>query len=50
MASADEPPTVAEVDEARAPVLGTWRRWYVLVFATLVVLVVAFAALSQHYR
>jgi hypothetical protein len=50
MASADEPPTVAAVDEARAPVLGTWRRWYVLVLATLVVLIAGFAALSHHYR
>jgi hypothetical protein len=39
-------------DEAHkpAPLLGTWRRWYVLVLGTLAALVALFAALSAHYK
>jgi hypothetical protein len=37
-------------DDARAPVFGTWRRWYVVVLATLAALIAAFGALSLHYR
>jgi len=48
MASADEPGAVA--DDERAPLVGTWRRWYVLVLATLAALIAAFAALSYQYR
>ena len=46
MASADDPDT----DEARAPVLGSWHRWYVVVLATLGALIALFAALSHHYQ
>lgn len=36
--------------DERAPLLGSWARWYLLVLATLTALVTAFAALSRHYR
>ena len=36
--------------EGRAPLLGSWRRWYVVVLATLAALVALFAWLSAHYR
>ena len=39
-----------ELDEERAPLLGTWRRWYVVVAATLAALVALFAYLSAVYR
>jgi hypothetical protein len=38
------------VDEKRAPLVGTWRRWYVVVLTTLAALVALFAWLSAHYR
>jgi hypothetical protein len=41
---------MANADEESAPLLGTWRRWYVLVLATLAALIAAFAALAHHYR
>ena len=37
-------------EERRAPLLGTWRRWYVVVLATMAALVALFAFLSAHYR
>jgi hypothetical protein len=37
-------------DDGRAPLLGSWARWYILVLATLTALVTVFAALSHHYR
>jgi hypothetical protein len=37
-------------DDERAPVLGTWRRWYAVVLGTLAGLVALFWALSRHYR
>jgi hypothetical protein len=36
--------------DGRAPLLGTWRRWYVLVLGTMIALTAVFAALSSHYR
>ncbi|MDB4966787.1 MAG: hypothetical protein JWN44_2476 [Myxococcales bacterium] len=59
MASAERPPdgaaradaaARAAEDGARAPLLGTWRRWYIVVLATMAALVALFAALSYHYR
>jgi K+ transporter len=37
-------------DEDRAPLLGTWRRWYIVVLATLAAIVAGFAYLSAAYR
>jgi hypothetical protein len=37
-------------DESRAPLMGTWRRWYVVVLATLAAIVALFEYLSVHYR
>ena len=37
-------------DDDRAPLFGTWRRWYALVLGTLAALIGLFAALSRHYR
>jgi hypothetical protein len=37
-------------DDERAPLLGTWRRWYTLVLAVMGVLVTLFAWASAHYR
>ena len=48
MANAEPP--AAGADEERAPLVGTWRRWYVVVLAILAALIAAFAALSHHYR
>jgi hypothetical protein len=39
-----------EPDDERAPLLGTWRRWYVVVLATLAAIVAGFAYLSAVYR
>jgi len=36
--------------EDRAPLLGTWRRWYLVVLATMAELVALFAWASAHYR
>jgi hypothetical protein len=44
------PPEPADSDEEHAPLLGTWRRWYVLVLATMSVLVALFAWASAHYQ
>jgi hypothetical protein len=44
------PPAPGDDDDDRAPLLGTWRRWYVVVLGTLAVLIAGFAALSRHYR
>ncbi|HEX8954299.1 MAG TPA: hypothetical protein VF945_20740 [Polyangia bacterium] len=43
-------PPERKSDEERAPLLGTWRRWYAVVLATLAALVALFAFLSAHYR
>ncbi len=43
-------PPEPRLDDERAPLLGSWRRWYLLVLGTLAVLVAVFAALSRHYR
>ncbi|MCU1281239.1 MAG: hypothetical protein JWM53_4785 [bacterium] len=37
-------------DDNRAPVLGSWRRWYVVVLGTLAALIALFAFLSAHYQ
>jgi hypothetical protein len=37
-------------DDERAPLLGSWSRWYALVLMTLAALVAGFAALAHHYR
>jgi hypothetical protein len=37
-------------DEERAPVFGTWRRWYIVVLTTMGVLVALFAWASAHYQ
>jgi hypothetical protein len=37
-------------DEARAPMLGSWPRWYLVVLGTMAALVALFAYLSVHYR
>jgi hypothetical protein len=37
-------------DETRAPLLVTWRRWYVVVLATLAGLVALFEFLTAHYN
>ncbi len=37
-------------DEARAPLLGSWRRWYLVVLGTMAALVALFAYLTVHYR
>jgi hypothetical protein len=37
-------------DDERAPLLGTWRRWYTLVLAVMGVLVVLLAWASAHYQ
>jgi len=37
-------------DEERAPLLGTWRRWYTLVLIVMGALVAMFAWASAHYR
>jgi hypothetical protein len=39
-----------ESASARAPVLGTWRRWYALVLGTLAFLITLFSALSLYYK
>ncbi|MGZ3429438.1 MAG: hypothetical protein ACXVCV_22460 [Polyangia bacterium] len=39
-----------EPDDERAPLLGTWRRWYVVVLAALAAIVAGFAYLSAVYR
>jgi K+ transporter len=38
------------LDENRAPLLGTWRRWYIVVLATLAAIIALFAFLSATYR
>jgi hypothetical protein len=37
-------------DESRAPLLRTWRRWYLVVLATLAALVALFEFLTVHYN
>jgi hypothetical protein len=37
-------------DETRAPLLGSWRRWYVVVLATLAALVALFEFLTAYYN
>ena len=37
-------------DENRAPLLGSWRRWYIVVLGTLAALIALFEYLSVHYR
>jgi hypothetical protein len=37
-------------DDHRAPLLGTWRRWYTVVLATLAALVALFEFLTAHYN
>ncbi len=37
-------------DDERAPLFGTWRRWYLLVLGALVAWIVIGAALSRVYR
>ncbi len=37
-------------DDERAPLLGTWRRWYALVLGALAAWIAIGAALSRHYR
>ena len=44
------PPELDGRDDDRAPLFGTWRRWYLLVLATLTAIVALFAYLSAHYR
>jgi hypothetical protein len=44
------PPDLEGPDDDRAPLLGTWRRWYLVVLATLAAIVALFAYLSAHYR
>ncbi len=44
------PPDLSERDEERAPLLGTWRRWYAVVLLTMGALVALFTWLSVHYR
>jgi hypothetical protein len=44
------PPDQLDSDEERAPVMGTWRRWYVVVLATMAALVALFEFLSAHYQ
>jgi hypothetical protein len=39
-----------DLDENRAPLLGTWRRWYIVVLATLAAIIALFAFLSAHYQ
>lgn len=36
--------------DARAPLFGSWPRWYAVVLGTLAALIAVFAALSHHYR
>jgi ABC-type branched-subunit amino acid transport system permease subunit len=44
------PDPIDRDDEERAPLLGTWRRWYVVVLVTLAAIVAGFAYLSAHYQ
>lgn len=44
------PPDSPERDEARAPLMGSWRRWYLVVLATMGALVALFEFLSAHYN
>jgi len=44
------PPDSPDRDEARAPLLRTWRRWYVVVLTTMGALVALFEFLSAHYN
>ena len=44
------PPDENGLDENRAPLLGTWRCWYLVVLATLAASVALFAFLSAHYQ
>ena len=37
-------------DETRAPLVRTWRRWYVVVLATLAALVALFEFLTARYN
>jgi len=37
-------------DENRAPLLATWRRWYLVVLVTLAGLVALFEFLTAHYN
>ncbi len=37
-------------DESRAPLMGTWRRWYLVVLLTMGALVALFEFLSAHYN
>ena len=37
-------------DEERAPLLRTWRRWYLVVLATMGALVALFDFLTAHYN
>lgn len=37
-------------DDNRAPLMGTWRRWYLVVLATMGGLVALFEFLSAHYN
>ncbi len=37
-------------DDERAPLLGTWRRWYLVVLAALAAWIAIGAALSRVYR
>jgi len=39
-----------EEDEKRAPLLGSWRRWYTVVLVTMAALVALFEFLTAHYN
>lgn len=43
-------PDEARSDDDRAPLLGSWARWYIVVLATLTARVTLFAWLAHHYR
>jgi hypothetical protein len=48
MSEAERPETRPEMDD-KPPVLGSWRNIYVLVIATLVVIIVAGALVTRAY-
>jgi hypothetical protein len=43
-------PDSTDGDEDRAPLLGTWRRWYAVVLVVMGALVALFAYASAHYQ
>ena len=43
-------PEDGDADDERAPLLQTWRRWYLVVLTTMAALVALFEFLTVHYN